>query len=59
MSLPRTCPNGHPVEDADTLCPACGTLPSPDALPLPTKPLLPVIPGYEVLEELEIGRAHV
>jgi serine/threonine-protein kinase len=48
-----TCPNGHPVETADTLCPQCGTLPLAEPVPLASS--FPVLPGYEVLGVLGRG----
>ena len=55
MSLPRTCPNGHPLTGEDTLCPTCGTLPVQDSGPQATAPVLPSIPGYEIIQELGRG----
>ncbi|MBX9678153.1 MAG: protein kinase [Gemmataceae bacterium] len=50
----RRCPEGHPLSDADTLCPTCGTLP-PGAISAPAQPGLPSIPGYDIHAELGRG----
>jgi serine/threonine-protein kinase len=55
MSSSFTCPNGHPVETLDTVCPHCGTLTETEPLPAPAAPLLPTVPGYEILEVLGKG----
>jgi serine/threonine protein kinase/formylglycine-generating enzyme required for sulfatase activity len=55
MSRLRTCPNGHPLAASEVVCPTCGTLPLQISLPLPTAPVLPTIPGYEILGELGRG----
>jgi tRNA A-37 threonylcarbamoyl transferase component Bud32/tetratricopeptide (TPR) repeat protein len=49
----KTCPNGHPIAESDTLCPHCGTLTPTE--PLPTGPSLPHIAGYEILGILGRG----
>jgi serine/threonine-protein kinase len=48
-----TCPNGHPVEAADTVCTQCGTIRG--TLPIPLGTGLPTVPGYEVLDVLGKG----
>jgi WD40 repeat protein len=55
MSTMRACPNGHPIGDADTLCPTCGTLTGHGHVPLPPAAELPAIPGYVVLGILGRG----
>jgi serine/threonine-protein kinase len=55
MSSTLQCPNGHPVGSADAVCPVCGTLPYPETVPLPTGPVLPAVPGYELLGLLGRG----
>jgi tRNA A-37 threonylcarbamoyl transferase component Bud32 len=55
MPASLTCPNGHPIASTDTVCPLCGTVPHPEPVPLPTDPVLPAVPGYEVLDVLGRG----
>jgi serine/threonine-protein kinase len=55
MPASLTCPNGHPILSTDAVCPLCGTLPHPEPVPLPTDPVLPAVPGYEVLGVLGQG----
>jgi WD40 repeat protein len=55
MPASLTCPNGHPIPSTDKVCPLCGTLPHPEPVPLPTDPVLPAVPGYEVLGLLGQG----
>jgi tRNA A-37 threonylcarbamoyl transferase component Bud32 len=55
MSEPLQCPNGHAISATDTLCPQCQTLLMPDHVPPPPEPLLPKIPGYEIMDLLGRG----
>ncbi|HWY86056.1 MAG TPA: protein kinase, partial [Gemmataceae bacterium] len=49
------CPNGHQVPAGETECAQCRTLIQQEPLPLPSEPLFPRIPGYEILGELGRG----
>ena len=57
MSKRVTRPVAAPVPDAESVAPWSETAGSslPSALPPPTPPVLPAVPGYEVLEELGRG----
>jgi WD40 repeat protein len=55
MSETTTCPNGHPVAAGDSVCPDCHTLVERERLPRPTEPVLPLVPGYEIVRVLGRG----
>ncbi len=50
-----TCPNGHPLQATDLVCPQCGTLLSVEPVPAPVEASLPAIAGYEILDVLGRG----
>jgi WD40 repeat protein/serine/threonine protein kinase len=49
------CPNGHPVPEGTDLCPTCGTFVAGGMPVVPASATLPLVPGYELLEELGRG----
>jgi formylglycine-generating enzyme required for sulfatase activity len=54
LVVPR-CPNGHAVPDGTNLCPTCGTFVEGAVPASPTAPVMPSVPGYELLQELGRG----
>ena len=49
------CPNGHQMLADDTVCPNCSAATEHEGVPLPSEPIRPNIPGYEILGELGRG----
>src|SRR5690348_5100515 len=52
------CPNGHPLQKGESVCPRCGTIASMNDAIMPSPPSAekyPTIPGYKITAELGHG----